>query len=478
MEDQSQQKPLTDPSASSSLNSALAQKPHTPIHIPPHAIALVDCNSFYCSCERLFNPRLRNKPVVVLSNNDGCIVSLTPEAKELGIPMGAPIFKVKELVEKHNVAVYSSNYTLYGDISARVMHTLGELAPQIEIYSIDEAFLDLSGFNSKFLSEHGHAVRNTVYQYTAIPVSVGIAPTKVLAKMCNKLAKKKLSPTDVKNTKAAYPTLAKTRGAVSYFDFSKSEIDAVMRAFPVEDLWGIGKQSAKKLAWRGVRTAYDLKNASEKMVRSELTVVGLRILRELNEEPCMEMELDKEPRKQIISSRSFGELQTELDPILDAVSNHATRVCEKLRKQQSVCFNMSVFLHTNPFKQGSPQYYNSRSVEFPNGVNETNVMIRYARLALEQIYRDGFQFKKCGIIVNEIHPETENQLDLFAPRPPDVPEHDRLKAVISTMDRINAELGTDMVKFASCGLEKHWQMKSQMKSRRYTTHWKELLEVK
>lgn len=433
-------------------------------HIPSHAIALVDCNSFYCSCERLFNPRLKKKPVVVLSNNDGCIVSLTPEAKELGIVMGSPIFKVRELIERHRVAVYSSNYTLYGDISARVMHTLGELAPHIEIYSIDEAFLDLSGFNTKFLSEHGHTIRKTVYQYTGIPVSVGIAPTKVLAKMCNKLAKKRKG--------------VEAKGAVSYFDFNDRELDSTMQSFPVEDLWGIGRQSAKKLAWRGVRTAYDLKHASEKMIRSELTVVGLRIQRELNEEPCIELEQEKEPRKQIISSRSFGELQTELDPILDAIANHATRVCEKLREQQSVCFNMSVFLHTNPFKEGSPQYYNSRSVEFPYGVNETNILIRYARMAMEQIYRDGFQFKKCGIIVNEIHPETQNQLDLFSPQPPEVPEHERLHSVLKTMDRINSELGTDVVKFASCGLEKHWQMRSQMKSRRFTTHWKELLEVK
>jgi len=449
--------------------------------IPSHAIALVDCNSFYCSCERLFNPRLKNKPVVVLSNNDGCIVSLTPEAKEIGIVMGSPIFKVKELVEKHKVAVYSSNYTLYGDISARVMHTLGELAPNIEIYSIDEAFLDLSGFNTKFLSEHGHTIRKTVYQYTGIPVSVGIAPTKVLAKFCNKLAKKKRPAHEIETGNGGgngIRTLGKTVGAISYFDFSKEELDQAMRAFPVEDLWGIGKQSANKLAWRGVRTAYDLKHASEKMVKSELTIVGLRILRELNEEPCISLELDREPKKQIISSRSFGELQSELDPILDAVSNHATRVCEKLREQESVCFNMSVFLHTNPFKAGAPQYYNSRSVEFPNGVNETNIMIKYARMALEQIYREGFQFKKCGIIVNEIHPETQNQLDLFAPRPPDVPEHDRLHSVLKIMDKINAEQGTDVVKFASCGLEKHWQMKSEMKSRRYTTHWKELLEVK
>ena len=225
------------------------------LKIPSHAIALVDCNSFYCSCERLFNPKLRNRPVVVLSNNDGCIVSLTPEAKELGIQMGAPIFKMKELVERHQVAVFSSNYTLYGDISARVMHTLGELAPQIEIYSIDEAFLDLSGFNSRFLSEHGHTIRNTVYQHTGIPVSVGIAPTKVLAKMCNKLAKKKLAPGEDSNPRASYSILKKTRGAISYFDFSKEALDESMRAFPVEDLWGIGAQSAKKLAWRGIRTA-------------------------------------------------------------------------------------------------------------------------------------------------------------------------------------------------------------------------------
>ena len=183
----------------------------------------------------------------------------------------------------------------------------------------------------------------------------------------------------------------------------------------------------------------------------------------------------KEPKKQIISSRSFGELLTELDPILDAVSNHATRVCEKLREQESVCFNMSVFLHTNPFKVGTPQYYNSRNVEFPHGVNETNIMIRYARKAMEEIFRDGFQFKKCGITVNEIHPDTENQLDLFTPN---IPDHERLKSALTTMDIINSRYGTDSVKMASCGLEKHWQMKAEMRSPRFTTHWAELLKVK
>ncbi len=400
--------------------------------------ALVDCNSFYCSCERAFNPRLKNKPVVVLSNNDGCIVSLTPEAKALGIVMGSPIFKMKELVARHQVAVYSSNYTLYGDMSARVMHTLAELAPEMEVYSIDEAFLDLAGFASETLSEYGHKIRNTVYQHTGIPVSVGIAPTKVLAKLCNKLAKKSKDGSML--------------GSLSYFDYSPKELDELLRGFPVEDLWGVGRQSTIKLHARGIKNALELKQASEKMIRNELTVVGHRILRELNEESCIDFELLKEPKKQIISSRSFGELLSELDPILDAVSNHATRVCEKLREQESVCFNMSVFLHTNPFKVGTPQYYNSRNVEFPHGVNETNIMIRYARKAMEEIFRDGFQFKKCGITVNEIHPDTENQLDLFTPN---IPDHERLKSALTTMDIINSRYGTDSVKMASCGLEKH-----------------------
>ena len=424
-------------------------------------IALVDCNSFYCSCERAFNPRLKNKPVVVLSNNDGCIVSLTPEAKALGIVMGSPIFKMKELVARHQVAVYSSNYTLYGDMSARVMHTLAELAPEMEVYSIDEAFLDLAGFASETLSEYGHKIRNTVYQHTGIPVSVGIAPTKVLAKLCNKLAKKRKDGSML--------------GSLSYFDYSPKELDELLRGFPVEDLWGVGRQSTIKLHARGIKNALELKQASEKMIRNELTVVGHRILRELNEESCIAFELLKEPKKQIISSRSFGELLTELDPILDAVSNHATRVCEKLREQESVCFNMSVFLHTNPFKVGTPQYYNSRNVEFPHGVNETNIMIRYARKAMEEIFRDGFQFKKCGITVNEIHPDTENQLDLFTPN---IPDHERLKSALTTMDIINSRYGTDSVKMASCGLEKHWQMKAEMRSPRFTTHWAELLKVK
>ena len=415
-------------------------------------IALVDCNSFYASCERVFNPRLRNKPVVVLSNNDGCIVALSEEAKQVGIKMGSPIFQVKDLVQKHQVQVYSSNYTLYGDMSARVMQVLSEFTPELEIYSIDEAFLNLEKIPKKELTEYGQMIRKKVLQYTGIPVSVGIAETKVLAKFANRIAKK--------------------RKLGSFSTFACNDLTAELKKFPIEDLWGIGRRSTRKLNEYGIVTAFDFKMASPQTIRKLLTVVGSRIQRELHGESCIDLALNLKPKKQIISSRSFGDLLTELPPIQEAIANHATRAAEKLRKQKSVCFVLQVFLHTNPFRNQDVQYYASRSVTLPYGVNETNTLIRYAQETLDALYRPNFKFKKCGIILLEIHPENENQQELFAGE-----SIEKAKIAIASMDQINAKFGTDVVKFAACGTEKHWQMRSEHRSARFTTHWGDLLEV-
>jgi DNA polymerase V len=414
--------------------------------------ALVDCNSFYASCERVFNPRLRKHPVVVLSNNDGCIIALSQEAKDVGIKMGAPIFQCRDLIKKHQVAVFSSNYTLYGDMSARVMQTLLDFSPEIEIYSIDEAFLGLKGFDFRSLSEYGYAIKKTVYQHTGIPVSVGIGPTKVLAKLANRIAKKqKLG---------------------SFSILHHPDPDQILRSFNVGDLWGVGFQSQKKLERYGIKTALDLKMANPELVRSLLTVVGSRIQNELNGISCLSLEETEKPKKQIISSRSFGELLSDLNLIKEAMANHVSRAAHKLRAQKSVCLAMQIFLHTNPFRSQDTQYYGSQTIQLPSGMNETNQLIQYALTATRAIFRDHLKFKKCGVMLMDIHPSAEAQMDLFG-----ASSSEKSKAAIFWMDEINARFGSDTVKFAACGTKKHWQMRSEHRSNRYTTHWGELFEV-
>ena len=417
-----------------------------------HVFALVDCNSFYASCERVFNPKLRGKPVVVLSNNDGCVVALSQEAKDAGIKMGVPIFQVKELVRRNKVFVFSSNYTLYGDLSARVMQTLAEFSPNMEIYSIDEAFLSLDGFDFASMSEYGMKIKNTVYQHVGIPVSVGIAPTKTLAKLANRVAKK--------------------RKIGSFNLFDDKNFEETLAGFHISDLWGIGFQSTKKLELRGIKSARDLRDASPQMIRELLTVTGARLQDELKGISCIDLEEEASPKKQIISSRSFGELLTDIEPIREAVANHVSRAAEKLRDQGSVAMILQVFVHTNPFREQDPQYYNTATIKLPFGMDETNLMITYALHGLEKIFRDGFKFKKCGVILQEIHPKDQCQLDLFTSQ-----FSEPIRPVISLMDRINERFGTDTLKFAACGVNKHWQMRAEFKSNRFTTHWDELLEV-
>lgn len=417
-----------------------------------HIFALVDCNKFYASCETVFNPKLRGKPIVVLSNNDGCVVAMSQEAKDVGIKMGTPIFQVRELVEQKKVFVYSSNYTLYGDLSNRVMQTLAEFAPDMEIYSIDEAFLSLDGFDRSTLSAYGMKIKNTVYQNVGIPVSVGVAPTKVLAKLANRVAKKR------------------KLGSFSVFD--DKDFEGTLASFPIGDLWGVGHRSVKKLEWRGIKSAKDFRDASPALIRELLTVTGARIQDELKGISCIGLEDEAPPKKQIISSRSFGQLLTDITPIQEAVANHVTRAAEKLREQGSVAMILQVFIHTNPFRDQDPQYYNTATIKLPFGMDETNLMITHAREGLEKIYRDGFKFKKCGIILQEIHPKDECQLDLFSSS-----QTESIRPAIKLMDQINCRFGTDTLKFAACGTKEHWKMNADFKSQRFTTHWDELLNV-
>jgi len=417
--------------------------------------ALVDCNSFYCSCERVFNPKLKNKPVIVLSNNDGCAVSRTDEAKALGVEMGAVYFQIKDLVRKHDIKVYSSNYTLYGDMSHRVMQILSEKSPEVEIYSIDEAFLSFTGMENWNLLKYANDIRETVLQQTGIPTCIGFGPTKVIAKIANKLAKKNKGQTQ------------------GIFDLTHTDQrNEIFKTFPVEDIWGIGRQSAKKLKERKIYTAYDLMKSDPEMIRKFLTVTGGRIVEELNGVSCLDLELDAEDRKQIVSSRSFGRQVADLYELQESIANHITNAAEKLRSQNLLCRHLTIFIQTNPFKTNTPQYFNSKSMMIPTGTSVTTKLISKASLLLDQIFRHGYEYKKAGVILNDLVKKDFMQTDFFNTY--DSPKDDALMKVI---DEINRYHGKGTIKSASCGIDQFWQMLSQMKSPCYTTRWSEILEV-
>jgi DNA polymerase V len=416
--------------------------------------ALVDCNSFYCSCERVFNPKLNNKPIIVLSNNDGCAVSRTDEAKAVGIEMGAVFFQIKDLIKKHNVHVFSSNYTLYGDLSHRVMQVLSTFTPEMEIYSIDEAFLSFTGMKHNTLSEYSKQIIRTVDQYTGIPTCIGIGSTKVLAKVANKIAKK---------------NKIKTGGVFNLLDTDfKNEC---LKKFAVEDVWGIGRQSAKKLHAVNIKTAYDLQQSDPEWIRKILTVVGARIVEELRGNSCLDLETDIEDRKQIVSSRSFGKQVNDLNEIKESIANHVSNAAEKLRSQNLICKNISVFIQTNPFKN-TPQYYNSGNTDLMSGTSVTPKLIKSAFRILDQIYIDKYDYKKVGIILSNLVKKDFLQTDFFG-------NYDSVQeeGLMNVVDKINIFGGRGTVKFAACGIDQFWKMLSEMKSPCYTTRWSELKKV-
>lgn len=444
----------------------------------PEIFALVDCNSFFCSCERVFNPAVRKKPVIVLSSNDGCAVSLTPDAKALGIPMGAPIFKYKDLVKKHGIQIFSSNFALYGDLSSRVMATLAEFTPELEIYSIDEAFLSLRGFSSRDLIQYASEIKSTVYQYTGIPVSVGIGPTKVLAKAANRIAKKMGS---------------------GVFNLTDEKLrEEMLATLKVGDLWGIGSRSAEKLNRIGLLTARDFKNASSRTVRDLLGVVGHRLQEELRGVSCLSLAHIAPDKKQMISSRSFGKPVFDLELLKEAVANHVTQLCERLREQKAGARMLQVFIHTNRFKD-APQYFKMSTQTLLSAENTTNVMIKVAFQGLEEIYRDGFEYKKCGVILNDILSTTPMQQSLFsydADSGGMSQACERNERMMEVLDHINAEMGSGTLKFAACGVQSShlrsgrltkkdpekeayltWKAKNDFRSPRYTTAWDELLVI-
>ncbi|EKO3591586.1 translesion error-prone DNA polymerase V subunit UmuC [Vibrio metschnikovii] len=418
--------------------------------------ALVDCNNFYASCEKLFRPDLKDTPVVVLSNNDGCVVARSREAKLLGIKMGVPVFQIKAEMQRHGILAFSSNYALYADLSSRVMRTLEEMAPRVEVYSIDEAFLDLTGIESAIsLVEFGQQLRERIGHWIGITVCVGIAPTKTLAKLANHAAKK-------------YPA---TQGVVDLTNPDRQR--RLLALVPVDDVWGVGRRLSKRLNALGITTALDLANASPRAIRDQFSVVLERTVRELNGESCIELEEIPPTKKQIVCSRSFGAKVTQFELLREAVCEYATRATEKLRKEQQQAKVMTVFIRTSPFKDNEPQYSNSASGELVIPSCDTRDFIELANHLLKRIWKDGFRYAQAGVMLSDFYDPGMFQPGLFD----DVSTRSNSQQLMSVLDTIN-QSGAGKVFFAGQGTKKDWSMKREHLSPAYTTHWDQLPRVK
>jgi len=415
--------------------------------------ALVDCNNFYASCERVFRPDLIGKPVVVLSNNDGCVIARSNEAKAVGVPMGAPAFEHEELFKKHNVHVFSANFPLYGDMSQRVMSILSGYTPEIEIYSIDEAFLKLQGFEKFNLQTYGQEIQRRVVKWTGISVSVGIAPTKALAKVANRVAKKFSDKTN----------------NVYLIDSEEKRIKA-LKWLKVEDIWGIGRQHAKRLNAIKVNTAFDFTQLDDSWVKKNLSIVGLRLKHDLQGIPTLDLEIPQ-PKKNIATTRSFEKNYTGIEQLNERVTTFAVSCAEKLRKQKSCCNSIMVFIHTNGHRHDLPQYSRNIVVKLPFPTNSSIELAKFAKQALGKIFRKGFHYKKAGVIVMDFSPENQKQLKIF--------ENSNAKHVplMQAIDKINASFGQHKIKLASQDLRKVWKMKQEKLSPRYTTNLNEIITI-
>src|SRR6266498_1335710 len=413
--------------------------------------ALCDCNNFYVSCERVFDPRLIRTPVVVLSNNDGCVVARANEAKALGIKVGEPVFQIKDLIEKHHVQVLSSNYSLYADMSCRVMGVLRGFASRIEMYSIDESFLQLDQ-RDRDLSGLGQAMRTEVYRQTGIPVSVGIAETKTLAKVANHLAKKSQKANGVLNlTSSQYH-------------------DCALERTPIEAVWGIGPRYAKKLIAQGITTARQLRDLDLKWVRENLTVMGARTVEELRGHSCLTLEYCPPAKKSLTCSRSFGRAIESRAELREAVSSFTVRVGERLRRNRLAASVVTVFAETSKFAEGC-HYSNSRTVS-GCATDTTSELLRRSLACVDAIFKPGERFKKAGILLSDLVP-----ISLLTGRLFDEPEWQRSRALVRVVDKLNANFGRDTVTFAGCGQRPRWQTKFERRSPRYTTKWDEILVI-
>ena len=412
--------------------------------------ALVDCNNFYVSCERVFDPSLENIPIVVLSNNDGCVISRSNEAKKIGIKMGEPVFKCRELITRHNVRLFSTNFTLYEDMSRRVMSTLSRFCPEIEIYSIDEAFLSLPNCE-KNLTEYCKKIRDIVMRWTGIPVSIGIGKTKTLAKVGNRIAKRD----------------ARHNGVFNMED--QRDIDKVLDSIEVREIWGIGRGYASILKSTGIHTAKDLKNVTNSWARSNMKVTGLRTIWELKGISCRSLDNKPEPKKGIIRSRSFGKPLERIEDLKEAVSTYATRAAEKLREQNSTASYITTFIETGRFDKNF-RYSNRKTFRFEQPTSYTPDIIKAALNSLKNIFRTGYLYKRAGVMISGIVPEDETQLSLYL----SARKHKKHKTVMSTVDKINNTWGSNTIHYASSGTDQPWRTRRIMISNRYTTNWDEL----
>lgn len=425
--------------------------------------AIVDCNSFYCGCERLFRPDLLDKPVAVLSNNDGCIISRSDEARKLGVGMGAPYFQSRFIIEKNDVAVFSSNYPLYGDMSWRVMETLRTLAgdrEKVEVYSVDEAFLDLDDGPADQFEEQARLIKNTIETWTGISVSVGIAPTKTLAKMANLIAKKD------KRASGCITILA-----------TEETIDAALRRTRVDDLWGVGRAYAVKLINWGITSAWELSNMSEEWAHTNMGgVVGVRLIRELRGQPSIVMEEELVNKKMIATTRMFGRPVTGVHELKEAVATYISRAAEKLRRQQSAAGIVSVFIvpkeldHHTGFRHGPGV---SSYTSLPKPTSLTHELIKPAVGLIDDLYENGRSYKKAGVMLSGLVPDDSIQGNLFVPH-----EKNRHRFLMDTIDNINFSMRDDSVKFGAAGVTKNWKMRQELRSGRHSTRWEELKEVR
>lgn len=421
--------------------------------------ALVDCNNFYASCEALFNPKLKNKPVVVLSNNDGCVVARSAEVKALGIKMGVPWFQIRDEAKRYGVIAFSSNYELYADISNRVVEVLSQFSPNIEVYSIDESFLEFSGFERIGYQAYGAEIRQRVADWLGLAVCVGIGSSKTLAKLANHCAKKSLAGND---------------GVCDFTAMSAPELTALMAKIEVNEVWGVGRRITARLKEMGVRTVLQLRDADAETIRARFSVVLERTVRELRGVSCLSLEEVAQDKQQIMSSRSFGQLVYDLDELEEAVASYVSRAAEKLRHQECLAGALQVYIRTNIFKPEIPQYQRAVSLPLPEATADTRVLVGWALRILKRIYRPGFGYHKAGITLMNVAPAANQQLSLFVSEGVD----SRSQKLMGALDCINGKYGRGALKLAAEGVAKAWQMRRANLSSGYTTDWTGLPVVK
>ena len=415
-------------------------------------IALVDCNSFYVSCERLFNPKIRKKPVVVLSNNDGCIVSRSNEAKALGIKMGEPYFKAKDIIIKNDVQVFSSNYSLYGDLSRRVMRTLKRFNSDIEVYSIDEAFMDLTNFSDSEVLDVGQEIRETVLQWTGIPTSIGIAKTKTLSKVANHIAKKKKS------------------GVTSFIGIDN--IDPLLERVDINDVWGVGRQLTKFYHKNGIYNAKQLKNKSNTWIKKSSNVLGSRTAMELRGISCIDLEKTKSKRKSCVVSRSFGQRVEKYQELKEAVASYCLNASEKIRSESLNAKSITVFIRTSPFQSRFGYYSNSKTIDFPIATSDSIEIVKTALIALESIFKNGYRYQKAGVLLSGLSEATNNK-NLFSTE-----KDEKIKCLMKSIDNTNYRYGRSTLSLASAGVQKKWNMRRQYSSKIDTADFYSLPRIK